>query len=59
MENNKRAMDTSFFDSPVRYIQPEVIEGPSQSVHIVIYLQSKVPYEEVQQDTLLALDFQR
>ncbi|MBI3179887.1 MAG: hypothetical protein HYZ27_09520 [Deltaproteobacteria bacterium] len=59
LKNNTRQLDTRFFDSPVRYIQPKVIEGPSPSVRIDIYLRRQVPFKEVQNDNVLSLDFQR
>ena len=57
--NNARFLDTHFFDSPIVFIQPKVIEGPSPSVRIEIRLRQKVPFVEKQNDTVLALDFQR
>ncbi len=57
--NNTRHLDTRFFDSPVLFIQPEAIEAPSPSVRIEILLRKKVPFKEVQNDNLLALDFER
>lgn len=56
--NNLRHLDTRFFKSPVAFIQPRLIEGPSNSVHIEIRLRQKVPFKQVQNDNLLALDFQ-
>ena len=57
--NNRRAIDTSFFDSPVRNTIPKVIEGPSASVRIEIYLRDKVPFEKVQNDNVLSIFFKR
>jgi hypothetical protein len=59
LENNRRPMDTRFFDSPVSYIKPKVIEGPSPSVRIEIRLRTTVPFEQIQEDNFLALAFQR
>ena len=59
IRNNRRPLDTQFFASPVRYVHPKVIEGPSPSVRIEIYLRDKVPYREVQSDNVLSLYFQR
>ncbi len=59
LKNNRRFLDTRFFDSPVTYVQPKVIEGPSQSVRIEITLRRRVPFKEVQNDNFLALDFDR
>jgi len=59
LKNNTHHLDTRFFDSPVRFIQPKIIEGPSPSVRIEIHLRRQVPFKEVQNDNFLALDFQR
>jgi colicin import membrane protein len=59
LKNNRRFLDTRFFDSPVTYIQPKVIEGPSQSVRIEITLRRRVPFKEVPTDNVLALEFER
>jgi hypothetical protein len=59
LKNNRRHLDTRYFDSPVSYIKPKVIEGPSPSVRIEIRLRMKVPFEQVQEDNFLALAFQR
>jgi colicin import membrane protein len=59
LRNNARALDTRYFDSPVSYIQPKVIEDVSPSVRIDIRLRRRVPYKETQTETLVALDFPR
>ena len=59
LRNNRRQLDTRYFDSPVSYIQSRVIEGPSPSVRVEIRVRRKVPFKEVQSDNVLALDFQR
>jgi colicin import membrane protein len=59
LRNNRRHLDTRYFDSPVTFIQPKVIEDPSPSVRIDIHLRRRVPYKETQSDTLVALDFPR
>ncbi len=59
LKNNRRRLDTRYFDSPVVAIQPKVIEGPSPSARIEIRLRVKVPFEEIQEDNFLALAFQR
>lgn len=59
LRNNRRPLDTRYFDSPVRYIYPKVIEGPSSSVRIEIHLRGKVPFRQVQTDNILSLYFQR
>lgn len=57
--NNARFLDTRFFASPVSFVQPRVIEGPSPSVQIEIRMREKVPFKTVQSDNVLALDFVR
>ena len=59
LANNRRPLDTHFFDSPIVAIVPKVIEDASPSVNIEIYLRRPVPFKEIQNDTFLALDFQR
>jgi hypothetical protein len=59
LKNNRRRLDTRFFDSPVSDIRPKVIEGPSPSVRIEIRLRTQVPFEQIQEDNFLALAFQR
>ena len=58
IRNNRRPLDTSHFDSPIRYIYPKVIEGASPSVRIEIYLRQKVPFRQVTNDNVLSLFFQ-
>lgn len=57
--NHANFLDTRHFDSPVAFIQPKVIEGPSPSVQIEITLRKKVTFKETQNDTVLAIDFPR
>ncbi len=59
LKNNRRPLDTSHFDSPVRYINPKIIEGAGSTVRIEIYLREKVPFKQLQDDNFLALDFNR
>ncbi|MBI5509852.1 MAG: hypothetical protein HY903_13940 [Deltaproteobacteria bacterium] len=59
LRNNRRQLDTHFFESPVTWIQAKAIEGPSPSVRIEIRVKHKVPFKEVQNDNVLALDFER
>ncbi len=59
LTNNTRFLDTRYFDSPVSFIQPKVIEGPSPSVRIAIRLRRQASYKAVQNDNVLALDFER
>lgn len=57
--NQLNALDTRFFDSAVRFVQPRLIEGASPSVQIEIRLSERVPFETLQNDNFLALDFAR
>jgi hypothetical protein len=59
VRNNRRPLDTRFFSSPVSYIHPKVIEGPSSTVRIEIHLRQRVPFQQVQTDNVLSLYFQR
>ena len=59
LQNDRRSLDTRYFDSPVGYIRSKIIEGPSQSVQIWITLRDRVPFKEIQDDNFLALDFRR
>ena len=56
---NTLPLDTSFFDSPVRMISVEILEGASPSVRIRISLSEDVGFKEVQSDNVIALDFER
>ena len=57
--NNRRFLDTRFFNSAVSFVEPKVIEGPSPSVRIEIRVRRPVAFREIQNDTLLAFDFPR
>ena len=59
LKNNKRVLPVKYFDSPVYRITPRVIEGPSPSTHIEIQLRRAAKFNQVQNDTMLALDFAR
>ena len=56
---NTLPLDTSFFDSPVRMVSVEILEGVSPSVRIRIALSEDVGFKEVQSDNVIALDFER
>ncbi len=56
---NTLPLDTRFFDSPVRMISVEILEGVSPSVRIRISLSEDVGFKEVQSDNVIALDFER
>lgn len=56
---NTLPLDTRYFESPVRMVTVEIIEGASPSTRIIISLREDAAYKEVKQDTMLALDFQR
>jgi len=59
LRNNTRMLDTHFFDGPVLYIQPKIIEDTSPSVRIEIHLRKKVAFKETKSENTLALDFER
>lgn len=58
-QNDANHLDTRYFISPVKFIQPVLIEGTSKSVKITIYLRHAVTFSELQRDNFLALDFER
>ena len=45
--NNTRALDTSFFDTPVALVDPA--RGPGRTVRVQIKLKEQVPYEARQE----------
>ena len=57
--NHLRHLDTHFFDGPVVLIQPKLIEGPSNSIEIDIYLRRGVTVRQSQKDNVINLDFPR
>ena len=57
--NDANHLDTRYFVSPVKFIQPALVEGTSKSVKITIYLRHAVTFSELQRDNFLALDFER
>ena len=58
-QNDANHLDTRYFVSPVKFVQPALIEGTSKSVKITIYLRHAVTFSELQRDNFLALDFER
>ena len=56
---NQLPLDTTYFESPVRMITVEIIEGASPTTKIVISLREDAAFKEVSKDTMLALDFSR
>ena len=58
-QNDANHLDTRYFVSPVKFIQPVLIEVTSKSVKITIYLRHAVTFSELQRDNFLALDFER
>ncbi len=56
---NTLPLDTRYFDSPVRKVSVEILEGVSPSVRIRITLSEDVGFKEVQSDNVIALDFER
>jgi hypothetical protein len=59
LRNNRRFLDTHFFDTAITMITPREIEGASRNVRIEIQIKSKVPYTSGQDDNMVYLDFQR
>ncbi|GEM_PF-1168799 len=59
VRNNRRFLDTHFFDSAVTLITPREIEGVSRNVRIEIQLRNRVPFTAGQEDNLVFINFQR
>jgi colicin import membrane protein len=57
--NHLRHLDTHFFDGPVVLIQPKLIEGPSNSIEVDIFLRRGVTVRQSQKDNVINLDFPR
>ncbi|MGB9600383.1 MAG: AMIN domain-containing protein, partial [Myxococcota bacterium] len=57
-KNNRRPLDTSFFNSPVAYISPQVESGSIKVVRIEIRLKQRVPFIAKQESNALYLDFE-
>jgi hypothetical protein len=57
--NNRRFLDTHFFDTAVTLITPREIEGVSRNVRIEIQLRNRVPYSAGQEDNMVYINFQR
>ena len=57
--NHLRHLDTHFFNGPVTLIQPKLIEGPSNSIEIDIFLRRGVTARQSQKDNVINLDFPR
>jgi colicin import membrane protein len=59
VRNNRRFLDTHFFDTAVTLITPREIEGVSRNVRIEIQLRNRVPFTSGQEDNLVFINFQR
>ncbi|MCX7944260.1 MAG: AMIN domain-containing protein [Deltaproteobacteria bacterium] len=57
-KNNRRPLDTSFFNSPVAYISPQVEGGHMKVVKIEIRLKKRVPFITKQESNALYIDFE-
>jgi len=55
--NNQRFLDTQYFNSPIKLIEPDVMEGGTPTVRIEIELRRDVPYKTKQIDNELWIDF--
>jgi hypothetical protein len=57
--NQRRALDTSQFDTAILEVKAEELEGASKQVRLEIKMRAKVAYEAKQDDRALNLDFKR
>lgn len=55
--NNKRFLDTHFFASPVKMIQPQAMDGATPTVRIVIELKNEVDFSQQQRGSEIWVDF--
>ena len=59
LRNHLRFLDTRFFQSPVLFVEPKVIEAVSPTTRVVMTVEQKVPYRVKQEDNLIFVDFRR
>lgn len=59
LRNNRRFLDTHFFNTAVTMVTPREIEGVSRNVRVEIQLRHKVPYSATQEDNVVYLRFER
>jgi len=59
LRNNRRFLDTHFFDSAVSMITPRQQQGVNSTVRIEIELSKRVPYQATQEDNIVYVSFQR
>lgn len=59
LRNNRRFLDTHFFDTAVTMITPREIEGATASVRIEIELRNRVPFRATQEDNMVYVNFER
>ncbi len=56
-QNNRRALETSFFDTAVARVMPR--SGPGRTVRVEITLKESVPYQATQEGNVVSLEFPR
>jgi hypothetical protein len=57
LRNNERFLDTQYFESPVKRIQPESVEGGTPTVRIEVELKNNVAFSHKQVDNEIWVDF--
>jgi hypothetical protein len=55
-QNNRRPLDTSYFDTPVSLVRPDL--ASSRSVRVEILLKAAVPYQAKQEGNEVYVEFQ-
>jgi hypothetical protein len=59
LRNNRRFLDTHFFNTAVTMVTPKEIEGVSHNVRVEIQLRNKTPYTAGQEDNVVYVRFER
>ena len=59
LTNNRRFMDSSFFNSPVTMITPSVVDDISPSIRIVVELTGKTPFSYRVEGRDIVLTFEK
>ena len=59
LRNNRRFLDTHFFDSAITLITPREIHGVGRNVRVEIQIKRRVPYRVGREDNLVFINFER
>jgi hypothetical protein len=59
VRNNRRFLDTHFFDSAVTLVTPREIHGVGRNVRVEIQIKRRVPYRAGREDNIVYINFER